>query len=78
MPLDPVETLQRLIQTPSVNPMGRDVSGPHYGESRMTELLSRHLPASRAGLARGSSVHPGRDNFSRLSRDRRRRRQAAS
>ena len=39
MPLDPVETLQQLIQTPSVNPMGRDVSGPTYGESRMTDLL---------------------------------------
>lgn len=41
MPLDPVETLQKLIQTPSVNPMGRDFSGPIYGESRMTALLSQ-------------------------------------
>ena len=41
MPLDPVETLQKLIQTPSVNPMGRDVSGPIYGESRMTALLGQ-------------------------------------
>lgn len=41
MPLDPVETLQKLIQTASVNPMGRDVSGPIYGESRMTALLGQ-------------------------------------
>jgi acetylornithine deacetylase/succinyl-diaminopimelate desuccinylase-like protein len=41
MPLDPVETLQKLIQTPSVNPMGRDVSGPIYGEGRMTALLEK-------------------------------------
>lgn len=39
MLLDPVETLRQLIQAPSVNPMGRDVSGPIYRESRMTALL---------------------------------------
>src|SRR6187401_2388061 len=41
MPLDPVETLQKLIQAPSVNPMGRDVSGPIYGESRVTAVLEQ-------------------------------------
>ena len=41
MTLDPVETLQKLVQTPSVNPMGRDVSGPIYRESRMAALLGQ-------------------------------------
>jgi acetylornithine deacetylase/succinyl-diaminopimelate desuccinylase-like protein len=41
MPLDPVETLQKLIQTPSINPMGRNVSGDIYGESRVTALLEK-------------------------------------
>jgi acetylornithine deacetylase/succinyl-diaminopimelate desuccinylase-like protein len=62
MPLDPVETLQKLIQTPSVNPMGRSLSGSPYGESRMTELL--------VGICREQGwpwlrqpVHPERDNL---------------
>jgi len=41
MPLDPVETLQMLIRTPSVNPMGRHVTGQIYGETRVTALLEQ-------------------------------------
>ena len=40
-PLDPVTLLQDLVAIPSVNPMGRDVSGEIYLEGRMTEYLVR-------------------------------------
>ena len=39
MPLDLVDTLSQLVAIPSVNPMGRAVSGPEYFEYRMTEWL---------------------------------------
>ena len=35
----PREILGQLIRIPSVNPMGRAVSGPQYGEARVTEFL---------------------------------------
>jgi len=37
--IDPLELLQSLIAIPSVNPMGRSVSGPEFGEARLTEFL---------------------------------------
>ena len=39
MPLDVVETLCELIRRPSVNPMGRDVSGAGFLEHRLTDYL---------------------------------------
>lgn len=39
MPLDLVETLRELVAIPSVNPMGRPVSGPEYYEYRVTDYL---------------------------------------
>lgn len=39
MALDLVDTLSQLVATPSVNPMGRPVSGPEFFEYRMTEWL---------------------------------------
>ena len=36
---DPVELLKQLISIPSVNPMGRELSGPEYFETRLTEFL---------------------------------------
>jgi acetylornithine deacetylase/succinyl-diaminopimelate desuccinylase-like protein len=60
--LDPVETLQRLIQTPSVNPMGRDVAGPEYGESRLTDLLVE-LCQQQGWRWLRRQVHPNRDNL---------------
>ena len=39
MALDVVETLCSLVATPSVNPMGRDVSGDEFYEYRMTDRL---------------------------------------
>ena len=41
MPLDAVTTLQELVALPSVNPMGQDLEGPIYRESRVTEYLQK-------------------------------------
>lgn len=62
MTLDPIETLQRLIQTPSVNPMGREVTGPTYSEGRMTDLLAE-ICQQQGWLHLRQPVHPGRDNL---------------
>jgi acetylornithine deacetylase/succinyl-diaminopimelate desuccinylase family protein len=45
---DPLPLLKDLISIPSVNPMGRDVSGPEFFEGRLTEYLVQHL--SRLGV----------------------------
>ena len=42
---DPVELLQSLVAIPSVNPMGRDVSGPEFGEARITAFLEEWFEA---------------------------------
>ena len=41
MSLEIVTTLRDLVATPSVNPMGRSVSGPEYYEYRLTDYLER-------------------------------------
>jgi acetylornithine deacetylase ArgE len=41
MVLDVVDTLCELVSIPSVNPMGRPVSGPQYFEYAMTDRLQR-------------------------------------
>ncbi len=41
MPLDIITTLRDLVATPSVNPMGRAVSGPEFYEYRLTDYLER-------------------------------------
>jgi succinyl-diaminopimelate desuccinylase len=41
MSTDALAILQELVAIPSVNPMGRDVSGPEYLEGRLTEYLVR-------------------------------------
>lgn len=60
--LDPVEILQRLIRTPSVNPMGRDARGSEYGEGRITGLLVDICQTQGWRWSR-QPVHPGRDNL---------------
>ncbi|MFN9719804.1 MAG: M20 family metallopeptidase [Planctomycetota bacterium] len=63
---DPVPLLKQLIAIPSVNPMGRDLQGEEYLETRVTEWLvaylkSVHLPVEVVATA------PGRCNvLSRL------------
>src|SRR5271155_1956903 len=37
--MDPIRLLKDLIALPSVNPMGRAISGPEFFEGRVTEYL---------------------------------------
>jgi succinyl-diaminopimelate desuccinylase len=66
--MDPIAILKDLIARPSVNPMGRAVSGPEFLEGRMTEYLvdffaGLHVPYQRI------AVVPGRANvIARLDR----------
>ena len=58
---DPLPLLKDLISIPSVNPMGRDVSGPEYFEGRVTAYLEAHL--SRIGVQyEVVETAPGRAN----------------
>lgn len=62
MKLDPVETLAQLVAIASVNPMGRPVSGPPFGEDRLTGYLEETL--RRLGLVvQRQPVAPGRENL---------------
>jgi acetylornithine deacetylase len=62
MPYDVVETLSRLVRTPSVNPMGRDVHGPEYYEYAVTALLEEYFEQLDVPWYR-QPVAPGRDNI---------------
>lgn len=58
---DPLPLLKDLISIPSVNPMGRDVSGPEYFEAGVTEYLRVHL--SRLNVPHSIiEIVPGRCN----------------
>ena len=54
-------TLADLVRRPSVNPMGRDLSGPEYLEGRVTDYLVQRFAAAGVPWVR-QSVAPGRDN----------------
>ena len=57
------ELLAELVRTPSVNPMGRTDLPPHLcGESRVTDVLERHLRALGVPVER-QEVAPGRHNL---------------
>ena len=56
-----VATLADLVRRPSVNPMGRDVSGPDYLEGRVTDYLVQRFMAAGLPWVR-QPVSPGRDN----------------
>ncbi|NDC62620.1 MAG: M20 family peptidase [Planctomycetia bacterium] len=58
---DHVDTLADLVRRPSVNPMGREVSGPEYLEGRVTDYLVQRFSAAGIPWAR-QQVAPGRDN----------------
>lgn len=62
MLIDPIETLRRLVAIPSVNPMGRAVSGSPFGEERLTETLESLLSSLGLQTAR-QLVEPGRENL---------------
>ena len=61
MKLEPVETLAQLVAIPSVNPMGRPVSGAPFYEDRLTDHLEKVL--KRLGLSvERQAVARGREN----------------
>jgi len=61
-----VPLLADLVRRPSVNPMGRDVSGPEYLEGRIADYLVQRFTSAGLPWAR-QPVSPGRDNvFARL------------
>jgi acetylornithine deacetylase/succinyl-diaminopimelate desuccinylase-like protein len=57
---DHVSLLADLVRRPSVNPMGRDLSGPEYLEGRVSEYLAQRFAAAGIPWAR-QPVAPGRD-----------------
>ena len=58
---DSTATLANLVRRPSVNPMGRDVSGPEYLEGRVTEYLVQRFASAGLPYTR-HTVAPGREN----------------
>ena len=56
------DILADLIRIPSVNPMGRDVSGPEYYEKRLTDALQQRFETLDLPWER-QTVAPGRDNI---------------
>jgi len=66
--MDPLEILKDLIAIPSVNPMGRDVTGPEYFETRLSDHLERFFHKLGVECQR-IDVVPGRSNvIARLDR----------
>ena len=62
MSIDLVQTLSELVAIPSVNPMGRPLSGPEYLEYRVTEWLQKWFEAHKLPWQR-QTVEPKRDNI---------------
>jgi acetylornithine deacetylase/succinyl-diaminopimelate desuccinylase-like protein len=62
MILDAVQTLSELIALPSVNPMGRAVTGPEYFEYRVTDYLENLFRKLQIRYER-QSVELKRDNI---------------
>lgn len=62
MPVDPVATLADLIALPSVNPMGKCVTGDEYYEYRVTDYLERLFHKLGWPVER-QAVAPRRDNL---------------
>ncbi|HEY0980727.1 M20 family metallopeptidase [Schlesneria sp. T3-172] len=57
----PLTILKDLVSIPSVNPMGRDVSGPEYFETRVTEYLLQYLKRLDVPFEQ-VEIAPGRSN----------------
>ena len=62
MPLDLVSTLSQLVATPSVNPMGRAISGPEFFEYKVTAWLQDFFARLQIPFQR-HTVAPLRDNI---------------
>lgn len=59
--MDPLDILKDLVAIPSVNPMGRDVSGPEYLETRLTDWIVEFFQDLDVPFQR-LEVSPGRAN----------------
>lgn len=59
---DPLPLLKDLISIPSVNPMGRDVSGPEFFEGRLTAYLVKYLQELKVPYE-VIEIVPGRANI---------------
>lgn len=59
--MNTVELLQELIAIPSVNPMGRDLSGPEFFEGRLSDFLVSWFQNLNVAVER-IEVVPGRAN----------------
>ena len=59
---DPLTLLKDLVAIPSVNPMGRDVSGPEFFETRVTDYLIQYLKRLDVPFEQVEIV-PGRSNI---------------
>lgn len=62
MPLDVVSLLRDLVRIPSVNPMGKTVSGPEYFEYAVTEYLQT-LFTNQGWAWERQTVFPQRENI---------------
>lgn len=62
MPLDLARLLSQLVAIPSVNPMGRPVSGPEFYEYRMTDFLQGFFTELGVPWQR-QPIEPLRDNI---------------
>ncbi len=62
MAIDLVQTLSDLVSLPSVNPMGKPVSGPEYFEYRVTDYLQQLFESWGLPYER-QTVEPKRDNI---------------
>jgi len=60
--LDVVKTLSELVSIPSVNPMGRPVSGPEFYEHRVTDYLQGVFERLKLPWQR-QTVHPAQDGL---------------
>ncbi len=59
---DVTRLLSALVAIPSVNPMGRSLSGPDYFETRLTDYLENWFRELGVRHER-QPVAPGRDNL---------------
>ena len=59
--MDPVDLLKDLVAIPSVNPMGRDLSGPEFLEARVSDYLEGVIRKLGVRYQR-IEVAPGRAN----------------
>ncbi len=60
--MDPVNLLKDLVAIPSVNPMGRDLTGPEYFEKRVSDYLEAAFKTLDVSYQR-IEVAPGRANL---------------